>query len=182
MLTLQQCKHVITYYTLDMMETQDKHIPLHISRDCVYLNKMRGELCSNVFSNPKIKDLLNSIHNSSHIEQLNSVPLNSICYIDKKNIPVPTAGVQLIIYNKNQTIEHICIQKKYQQICYYYFKLRYFTDFIQKTIKEWLCKQSWYLPRTYPVHTVIKRINTSNIPNKIHTELSEIMETFNKYH
>jgi hypothetical protein len=181
MLTIQQCKHVITYYTLDMMNVQDTHIPVHISRDCVYLNKMRGELCSNVFSNPKIKDILNHIHNASNIEQLNSVPINSMCSVDKKTIPVSTSGVQLIIYNKNQTVEHICIQKKYQQICYYYFKLRYFPNFIQKTIKEWLCKQSWYIPRAYPVNNIITRIHHSNIPNKIHNELTEIMDTFNKY-
>ena len=164
-----------------MMDAQDRHIPTHISRDCVYLNKMRGELCSNVFSNPKIKNLLQLIHHSRNIEQLNSVPVNCLCSIDKKTIPVSTAGVQLIIYNKDQTIQHLCIQKKYQQICYYYFKLRYFPDFIQKIIKEWLCKQSWYLPRIYAVNDIIKRILESNIPNQIHTELSEITEIFNKY-
>ena len=181
MLTLQQCKHVIQYYTLDMMDAQDRHIPTHISRDCVYLNKMRGELCSNVFSNPKIKNLLQLIHHSRNIEQLNSVPVNSLCSIDKKTIPVSTSGVQLIIYNTDQTIQHLCIQKKYQQICYYYFKLRYFPDFIQKIIKDWLCKQSWYLPRVYAVNDIMKRILESNIPNQIHTDLSEITEIFNKY-
>ena len=35
-------------------------------------------------------------------------------------------------------MKHICIQKKYQNVCYAYFKMRHFPHFIEQHIKEWL--------------------------------------------
>lgn len=179
MLSLEQVKHILTYYFLDMIPNYDKNTPVHVHRDCVYLNKTRGELCSDIYSNPKLVQVIRSIHDSVKIHQINSVPVNSLCCIDKKAIPISSAGIQLIIYTK-KSVEHLCIQKKYQQLCYYYFKLRNFPQFVQFEIANWLNKQPWYLPRACNINTVLKRILESKLPNKIHTELEEIIVHLNQ--
>ena len=62
MLSLEQVKHILTYYFLDMIPNYDKNTPVHVHRDCVYLNKTRGELCSDIYSNPKLVHVISSIH------------------------------------------------------------------------------------------------------------------------
>ena len=54
MLSVEQVKHVLTYYFLDMLDTDSTRVPQHIQRDCVFLNKSRGEICSDMYSNPKL--------------------------------------------------------------------------------------------------------------------------------
>lgn len=180
MLSLQQVKHIITYYYLDMIETTDKITPLHVQRDCVFLNKSRGEICSDIYSNPLMKEIIDKIHHATKVHQINSVPVNSICIIDKKKIPVASGGIQFIIYHRDKSVEHICVQKRYQQLCYYYFKLRNFPSFTQREIIKWLNKQPWYLPQTCSVNFILKRILESNLPEKVHTELNEMSEVLNK--
>jgi len=174
MLSLEQVKHILTYYYLDMIPNYDKNTPVHVHRDCVYLNKTRGEICSDIYSNPKLTEVIKSIHHSIKINQINSVPVNSMCCIDKKAIPISSGGIQLIVYTKNN-IDHLCIQKRYQQICYYYFKLRNFPTFVQSEIAKWLNKQPWYLPKACNINTILKRLLESNLPDRIHTDLDEIM-------
>ena len=58
MLSLQQIKHILQYYCLDMMENQETVMPTHIQRDCVYMNKARAEICSEIFMNPKLKNII----------------------------------------------------------------------------------------------------------------------------
>jgi hypothetical protein len=145
------------------------------------MNKNRGELCSDIFNNPKLQDVIKKIHGASTIHQINSVPVNSLCAIDNKKIPLSTGGVQMIIYYKDKNLDHICIQKKYQQLCYYYFRLRNFPEYIQYELKRWLNKQPWYLPRSHTVNTILKTILSSNFPEKIHTELNETIDMINKY-
>ena len=118
MLSLEQVKHVITYYYLEMVLDYDKSIPGHIQRDCVFLNKSRGEICSDIYSNPRLKEIISKLHGANDIHQINSVPVGSLCFIDKKRIPLATGGIQFIIYGNS--MEHVCIQKKYQRyhICY----------------------------------------------------------------
>ncbi len=181
MLSLQQIKHILQYYCLDMMETQDSTIPSHIQRDCVYMNKTRAEICSDIFMNPLLKNIIEKIHKASRIHQLNTVPRNSICFIDNIKIPIATGGVQIILYYKDQPIEHICIQKKYQRLCYYYFKLRHFPDIIKHEITKWLNKQPWYLPKSCTVNLILKRLLESNMAGKIHMDLSDIIDVLNSY-
>ena len=181
MLSLEQVKHVITFYYLEMIENYDKMTPLHIQRDCVFLNKSRGELCSDVYSNPKMKFIIQTIHHASQIQQINSVPINSMCCIDKKKIPLASGGIQLLLYDKESNITHICIQKKYQLLCYYYFKLRNYPELLQYDILKWLNKQPWYLPSACKINSILKRLLDSTFPVKIHAELNEIVDTFNKY-
>lgn len=181
MLSLQQIRHVLQYYCLDMMERQDTTIPTHIHRDCVYMNKARAEICSDIFMNPKLKDVIYKIHTASRIHQLNTVPMNSECFIDKIKIPIATGGVQIIVYFVSKDIEHICIQKKYQRLCYNYFKLRHFPNFIKMEIKTWLNKQPWYIPKSCTVNLILKRLLESNMPEKIHIDLCENIEVLNSY-
>ena len=164
-----------------MMESQDSNIPSHVQRDCVYMNRARAEICSDIYMNPLLKKIIEKIHKASRIHQLNTVPLNSMCYIDNLKIPLPTGGIQLILYYHEGAIEHICIQKKYQRLCYYYFKLRHFPDIIKQEIKRWLNKQPWYLPKSCTVNLILKRLLESNMPEKLHMDLSEIIEVLNSY-
>ena len=85
-------------------------MPTHIQRDCVYRNKARAEICSEIFMNPKLKKIIMKIHHAKAIQQLNTVPVNSVCSIDKIKIPLATGGIQINISRWKQ-IEHICIQK-----------------------------------------------------------------------
>ena len=159
-----------------MMENQETVMPTHIQRDCVYMNKARAEICSEIFMNPKLKDIIFKIHSAKTINQLNTVPVNSLCSIDKVKIPMATGGVQIVLYEVGKEIQHICIQKKYQRLCYYYFKLRNFPDFIKVEIKTWLNKQPWYIPKSCTVNLILKRLLESNMPEKIHIDLTEIIE------
>lgn len=176
MITFEQCKHVIQYYVMKMTSPDNIQISPHIQRDCIYLNKMRGEICANIMSNPILKPIIERIHNANTIEQVNSIPIDNKCFIDKKNIPKSSSGIQLIIHLDDKK-EHICIQKKYQQLCYSYFKLRNFDQFIEFYIKEWLNNQEWYLPKMYSSDYVIDKVLKSQIPKAIHTQWIEITET-----
>ncbi len=180
MLSLQQCRHVITYYCLQLMKS-DSSTPAHISRDVVYMNKQRGEVCSEVYSNPTMRSIISKIHNASVIHQINTIPVDSLCAIDNKKIPLCSSGVQLIIYDRDQNVVNICIQKKYQQLCYYYFRLRNFPKYIENEIKKWLSNQPWYLPRSQSTNTILKQLLKSNFPEKIHAELNETLDLINKY-
>ena len=82
-----------------------------ISSVIVCLNKSRGEICSDVYSNPKLRYVIGLIHEARDIHQINSVPVNSVCCIDKKKIPISSAGIQFIIYARNSNT-HVCVQKK----------------------------------------------------------------------
>lgn len=181
MLSLQQIKHILQYYCLDMMENQETIMPPHIQRDCVYMNKARAEICSEIFMNPKLKKIIMKIHHAKAIQQLNTVPVNSVCSIDKIKIPLATGGIQIIIFQDGKQIEHICIQKKYQRLCYYYFKLRHFPDFVKHEIKRWLNKQPWYIPKACTINLILKRLLDSNMPEKIHIDLTDIVEVLTFY-
>ena len=180
MLSLEQVKHIITYYFLDMLDEYEKSIPVHIQRDCVFLNKSRGEICADICSNPMLHAVIRKIHHANDIHQINSVPINSMCAIEKKKIPIESAGIQFIIYGDEKK-EHICVQKKYQQLCYYYFKLRNFTTYTQTEILKWLNRQPWYLPKAIAVNEILKRLLESNFPEIIHRELNEIVDVLNSY-
>jgi hypothetical protein len=181
MLSLEQVKHVVTYYYLDMMKEYEKNTPVHIQRDCVFLNKSRGEICADLHSNPKLKHIISKIHYATDVHQINSVPVNSVCCVDDKKIPLASGGIQFIVYGQDKTKEHLCIQKKYQHLCYYYFKLRNFPSYTQREILKWLNKQPWYLPKSMPVNTILKRLLDSNFPERVHRDLSEIIDILNRY-
>lgn len=173
MLNIEQMKHVITYYYLELLPDHERSTPVYIQRDCVYLNKTRGEICSDLYSNTKYHSILKKLHNAKDVHQINSVPINSLCSIEHKKIPKESAGVQFIIYGT--PVEHVCVQKRYQQICYYYFKLRNFPTFTQREILRWLHKQPWYIPKLCEVNFILKRLLDSNIPEKIHREFLEMV-------
>ena len=176
MISFEQCKHVLHYYVMKMMTDDPIQVAPHISRDCVYLNKIRGETCANISSNPMMSNILKLLHNASRIDQLNSIPPGNKCFIDGKNIPKSSCGVQLIIYSEDKT-RHICIHTKYQKLCYAYFKLRNFTDFIETHIKKWLNEQTWYIPKSYSTEYIIVKILNSRVPQAIHTHLIETIDT-----
>ena len=160
------------------MSTEDTvQIAPHVQRDCVHLNKTRGELCANISSNPILKNIMMLLHRCSKIEQVNSVPDGVCCYIDRKKIPTSSSGVQLIIHMEKD-IKHICISKKYQKLCYSYFKLRHFDSFIEQHVKRWLNNQTWYVPKTYTSAYVIDKVLNSNVPTAIHTHLTEAADVF----
>lgn len=177
MLSLAQIKHVITYYYLELIQNSDRVTPTHIHRDCVFFNKSRGEICSYVYSNTKFNNIIKKLHEAKNVHQINSVPVNSLCCIENKKIPMVSAGIQFIIYGKS--IDHVCVQKKYQRICYYYFKLRHFPTFVQKEIMIWLNKQPWYLPNSCCINIILKRLLQSNFCEKIHRELNEMVSVLN---
>ena len=177
MISFEQCKHVIQYYVMRMTTDEPIQVAPHIQRDCVYLNKMRGELCANVASNPILGPVIKLLHGCNTIGQVNSVPVGVSCFIDKKQIPTSSAGIQLIVHAGDK-ITHICIAKKYQQSCYAYFKLRHFDSFIERHVKDWLSHQEWYVPKTYTSEHLIRKIMNSSVPNATHTHLTEAADVF----
>ena len=174
MISIIQCQHVVKYYLMEMMYKKPIQVQSHISRDCIYMNKMRGEICANIYNHKKFHSIIELIHQSNYIEQLNSIPENNVCYIDNVSIPKHNSGVQIIIH-LNNNIKHICIQKKYQKICYSYFKLRYFPEFIKQHVLKWLEQQPWYLPNANKVQYILEKVSKSEVHNQIHVQLSEII-------
>ena len=180
MISFEQCKHVITYYMYKIMSKELMNIHPHVQRDCVFLNKQRGELCAKIIENPKLQEILLLLHHAKRIEQINTIPDSNKCFIEKKNIPKNNSGIQLIFYSGDK-FQHVCIQKKYQKVCYAYFKIRNFSDFIQQYIKSWLLNQDWYLPKTYEINYLVKKILSSRVPKAIHTHLIESVDELNLY-
>ncbi len=180
MISFQQCKHVITYYIQKLMSVEQIQISPHVQRDCVFLNKRRGEICANIAANDKLGSIIFLLHKAERIHQINSVPENNRCFIDKKSIPKSNSGIQLIVYSNNQ-MKHICIQKKYQNVCYAYFKIRHFPHFIEQHIKEWLLSPDWFLPRAYTAKTITDRILNSQLPQAIYTHLIQSVDVLTSH-
>ena len=175
MISFEQCKHVITYYIHKIITKEPMHITPPILRDCIFWNKQRGEICANISSRDKLSEIIGLLHDADRIEQMNSIPNNNKCFIDNKYIPKNNSGIQLLIYKDNE-IKHICIQKKYQKICYAYFKIKNFPEFIEKHIKDWLIEQDWYIPGTYNINFITDKILSSQIPQAIHIHLTQGIE------
>ncbi len=79
------------------------------------------------------------IHNSSHVRQVNAVPLYSRCcstgkMLDNKN------GVQIITGDV-----HMCIHADIAVKWFHYYRLRHFPKFICGLVLQWLKEQPWYL-------------------------------------
>jgi len=175
MISFEQCKNVIRYYTSTMTACDSNGVSAYIQRDCVFLNKRRGELCATVSWQTKWSAVMQLIHAASRIEQVNSVPNPATCFIDGKPIDDSKAGLQLIIHRDGK-IDHICIQKRYQRFCRAYFKIRRFPEFVQSYIREWLLKQPWYIPKSYSTTFIIDAIMNSQAPRAIYTQLNESVE------
>ena len=143
------------------------NIPNHINRDIVEFNKLRGEYCGKLYHQ---YDILKYIHESDYIVQINSVPENSVCHIDKKQIPTETAGIQLIVHLQDKK-KHIIIQKKYQSICYNYFKVRHYPDICKHKIQTWLLNQTWFFPNVFKTNVLLKNILQSNFCDEMLKEL-----------
>ncbi len=163
----QQMNGVVTYYLLDLFHEAPPQVPVNITRDCIFFNKMRADLCADIFNNPAFAHIVSLIHNASNVTQINSVPTGCVCSIEGKSICSNLAGVQLIL-TLDGKCEHIIIQRKYQRLCYNYWKLRYFPEFIQMQIREWLLKQSWYIPHFYSANFIMNKLFTSSFCDNIH--------------
>jgi hypothetical protein len=172
-------QHVVIYYLFDILRGQNIQIPAHVTRDCIIFNKIRAEICGNVYNKTRFKSILQSIHTSCSISQINSVPVGSICAFEKKNIPHVESGVQLII-RSDQGISHIVIQLKYQPLCYSYFKLRHFTTFIQQELRIWILAQKWYLPNTYNADFILKKIFASSFCENIFKHFTSSVQQLEK--
>lgn len=164
MITEGQLKNVITYYYLDLMSKNSHAIqpPTHATRDTIAFNKMRAEVCGSVYNVVKFKECIGIIHNSCLIQQVNSIPKNAVCCVDRVAIPLCESGVQLICKQKNDCIHHIVLQKKYQKICNNYFKLRHFNELLKAKMRKWFIDQSWYLPNMYTTNDLLKKLFDSN--------------------
>lgn len=159
---------VVTYYLLDMFHDAPPQVPINITRDCIFFNKMRADLCADIFNNVAFSHIVSLIHNATKVTQINSVPTGCVCSIEGKPICSNQAGVQLIL-TLDGGCEHVIIQRKYQRLCYNYWKLRNFPAFIQLQMREWLLQQSWYLPHVYSAHFIMNKLFTSSFCDKIHT-------------
>lgn len=167
-MNLQQTRNIVTYYLLQLLQTES--IPNHITRDVMEFNQWRGEYCGKLYSTYNV---LKYIHESENIIQINSVPCPSTCCIDDKPIHTSTAGIQLIIYMKD-TIKHLIIQKKYQSVCYNYFKVRYFPELCKQKIQKWFLNESWFFPKVFKSNVLLKSILQSNFCESILTEIQQL--------
>lgn len=165
-----QVRNIITFYLMHMLKTENT--ANHITRDVVEFNKLRGQYCGKMYKKYKI---LQDIHNSQHITQVNSVPENSVCCIDNKKITTSSYGVQLII-NVDNNLKHYTIQKKYQKICYDYFKIRYFDLLTMQKIKKWFLNEPWFFPNVFTSNILLKHLLDSNFCDTIYTEIQQILE------
>lgn len=182
MITLQQCRHVISLVLKQMSPGTTSQISsMSYNRDLIFFNKMRGELCANIITNPKLKDVLILIHNAIVIQQINSVPVNQECAISKKKMATTTSGISLLIYDRKRNMVHICIEKKYQCVCFAYYRIRNFPEIIKNKIKVYLNLQPWFIPHVHSLSFLNNKILSSSLPNTIHIELMDAVECFNSF-
>lgn len=180
MITQSQMKNVISYYLLQMSINDAAFtFPLPEVRDAIVFNKLRAELCGSLYNKPKWKDTLKVIHESVHVQQVNSVPVQSVCNVDNIPIPVNHAGVQLLCRNKEGKIEHLVLQKKYQQLCNNYFKLRHYPELLQQQIRTWLTQQVWYIPGCYTPTILCCKVTESSLFLTMFHDLQSIAEALN---
>jgi hypothetical protein len=175
MITQQQCKHVVSVI-IQQLSLKSEGVPI-VNRDMVHLNKTRAEICANIITNPLLRDILTLIHNADSIEQINSAPENQQCFITGKKLPTCGSGISIIIHNKDRTITHVCIQKKYQSVCLAYFKIRHFISHVENLIKNWLNTQDWYIPRTHQLSFLNDKLMDSNVPYRVFTDFIEASDT-----
>ena len=173
MISLDQCKHVVAYCVSNMVSDKYTTTPT-IQRDCILFNKVRGEMCADISKDEQFTDILRRVHESCKVDQINSVPMGSVCCIDHKPIQHSTIGVQFILYTPDD-IHHVCVHKKYQELCYAYFKLRHFVTYIESYIKTWLLAQEWYISRYYTCDTIVDRVMHSRIPDIIHMQWVDLV-------
>lgn len=179
MITELQLKNVVTYYYLDLMKNSSNNVqpPTHSTRDTISFNKMRAEICGNTYNVKKLKHAIGIIHNSTAIHQINSIPMNSECCVDKVKIPLSESGIQLLCKQKDECIRHIVFQKKYQKIFNSYFKLRWFNEILQERMRQFFLEQSWYLPGVYKTNDLLKKLFNSNFLKIIYKDLEIIVDT-----
>lgn len=173
MISTDQCRHVVAYCASNMVSAKYTTTPT-IQRDCILFNKVRGELCADISKDERFKYILRHVHDSCRVHQINSVPAGSVCCIDHKPIQNSTIGVQFIFYT-NDDIQHVCVHKKYQELCYAYFKLRNFFTYIESYIKTWLLEQEWYVTRYYTCDAIVERIMKSRLPDIIHIQWVDLV-------
>jgi len=181
MITEGQLQNVISYYFLDLMENKKGTVnvmqpPTHATRDTIQFNKMRANICATVYNIEKYTSTIKVIHNSVLVHQVNSVPKNTICNVDKVQIPLSESGIQLICKHADDNIEHIVLQKKYQKIFISYFKLRHFTEMLQDKIRKFLIEQEWYLPKIYKTDVLLKKLFNSNFVKIIYKDLESLVD------
>jgi hypothetical protein len=172
--SVQQIGTVVTYYFLDLVHDSAPQVPSNIARECISFNKMRADMCAKFYNDPLYSSVVKHLHDASDVSQINSVPEGSVCMVDQKTIPHAEAGVQLIIVSENTT-KHVVIQRKYQQLFYNYWKLRFFTEFIQSQLRIWFLKQTWYMPRTQSVDFIMTRVLTSPFCENIHKHYMQVI-------
>lgn len=173
MITELQLKNIITYYYIDLMSQKSNNMqaPTQSTRDTIVFNKMRAEICGNVYNIQKFKYAIGIIHNSYVIQQINTIPKDSECCVDRIKMPLIDSGVQLICKQKDGNIKHIVFQKKYQKIFNYYFKLRWFNKILQEKMRQFFVNQSWYLPNLYKTNSLLKKLLISNFSKIIFKDL-----------
>lgn len=157
--------------------TASTHIPTHVTRDTIQFNKQRAEICGEAYNKSKFQDVLQIIHNSIHVRQLNSVPKNTLCAVDNVSMPVHETGIQLICQSEQNKIQHIVMQKKYQMFCNSYFKLRHFTDLLQHEMRMFFIEQPWYIPEVHPTHFLLQKLFSSTFVARVQKDLTRIVET-----
>ncbi len=176
MITQSQVKNVITFYFLDLMKTKHSSIqpPTHVTRDSIFFNKMRADACGNAFNVQKYSKALGVVHRTVNVQQINSTPANSTCWVDNVAIPLARSGMQLICKTVDDTVVHIVIQKKYQNVFNSYFKMRHYPDLLQQRIRTWLTEQSWYLPNCYKANTILKKLLASTFVAQVASDLDRL--------
>lgn len=179
MITDLQLKNVITYYYLDLMTQNCNNVqpPTHSTRDTIAFNKIRAEICGNTYNVPKLKYAIGIIHNSTVIQQINSIPTNSECCVDKVKIPLSESGIQLLCKQKDESIQHIVFQKKYQKICNAYFKLRWFNEILQERMRQFFLEQAWYIPGVYKTNDLLQKLFSTNFSKVIYKDLEITVDT-----
>ncbi len=103
--------------------------------------------------------------------------MNSECCVDKVKIPLSESGIQLLCKQKDESIQHIVFQKKYQKICNAYFKLRWFTQILQERIRHFFLEQPWYIPGVYKTNDLLKKLFSTNFSKVIYKDLEITVDT-----
>lgn len=175
MFTSDQCKHVVEYCVRTMMQSDRVHITSQMQRDCIAMNKARGEICAAISTHSKYKDIVHIIHDAHTVQQINTVPDESTCAIDGKPIQDTTIGTQLIVHT-SERVHHVCIRKSYQEVCYAYFRIRNFLQFVEQYVRQWLIAQPWYIPKYHSCSTISFNVLQGNVPDAIYTTWVDLMD------
>jgi len=94
----------------------------------------RVQICAGYMK--KTSPLLQLLHDSTDVTQLNSVPRGSRCAVTQQELH---NGIQIITDKI-----HVCLHENIAQQWFHYFRIRHFPEYLCGVMRQWIKAQPWF--------------------------------------